>query len=113
LPAAAKRAADVLSAAEGVEGVSDIFDAFLERKEGPRLLAAALAGRARGLSPGLPADVAKVGVRAARTSARDTSGLVEALAGAGGLTFGPRSLTPGEMRQMVADVARHGDPARG
>src|SRR5262249_42743375 len=36
-----------------------------------------------------------------------------ALTKAGSLTAGVRKLTPQEMRQMVEDVAKHGDPARG
>jgi putative heme-binding domain-containing protein len=107
LGAAARRAPGVLSASRGGEGAAEVFDAFLERKKGPELLAAALDGRK------LPADVAKVGVRAVRTSGRDSPALLEVLTKAGGLTFGARTLGPREMRQMVADVARLGDPARG
>src|SRR5262249_16573372 len=61
----------------------------------------------------LPADVAKVGVRAVRTSGREAPALLETLTRGGGLTFGARTLSAREMRQMVADVARLGDPARG
>jgi putative heme-binding domain-containing protein len=107
LGAASRRARGVLSASPGGEGAAEVFEAFLERKKGPELLAAALAGRK------LPADVAKVGVRAVRTSGRDAPALLEVLTKAGGLTFGARTLSPREMRQMVADVARRGDPARG
>jgi putative heme-binding domain-containing protein len=57
--------------------------------------------------------VAKVGLRAARTSAREAPALVEAFTKAGGLSSGPRQLGDAEMRQAVADVARLGDPVRG
>ncbi len=105
--AAAGRTADVLSALPGGEEAVGVFEAFLQRKGGAALLAAALRPAK------LPADVAKVGVRTVRTSGRPDGGLVEALTKAGGLTFGARTLTPKEMQAMVADVARLGDPARG
>src|SRR5205823_6170536 len=60
--AASRHALDVLSAAPGGEGAAEVFDAFLQQKKGPDLLASALAGRK------LPADVARVGVRTVRTS---------------------------------------------
>jgi putative heme-binding domain-containing protein len=107
LPGAAKRAVGVLAAAKGGEGAAEVFDAFLQRKNGAAELAKAVAGKK------LPADVAKVGVRTVRTSGRETGGLLDALTKAGGLTFGARKLSPAELRAMVADVARLGDAARG
>jgi putative heme-binding domain-containing protein len=47
------------------------------------------------------------------TSGREAPALLEALTRGGGLTFGARTLGAKEMRQMVGDVARLGDPARG
>src|SRR5207253_1644389 len=61
----------------------------------------------------LPPDVARVGVRTVRISGRETPGLVEALNAAGGLTPGARKLSEKELKDLVADVARLGDPARG
>ncbi len=61
----------------------------------------------------LSADVAKVGVRTVRGTSKDAAGLVEALTKAGGLKGGPLVLSTAEMKQMIADVTRHGDPARG
>ncbi|HEV3260855.1 MAG TPA: PVC-type heme-binding CxxCH protein [Gemmataceae bacterium] len=107
LQAAATRAADVLVADQAAGDATSIFDAFLHRKNGAALLAAALTKRK------LHPDVAKIGVRAVRTSVRQAPALVEALSKAGNLTTGPRVLSPKEMRQMVADVARHGNAARG
>jgi putative heme-binding domain-containing protein len=107
LPAAAKHAVDVLSVSQGGENAPDIFEAFLQRKNGAALLATALTGRK------LPPDVAKVGVRTVRISGRDAPALLEALSKAGGLTFGARTLTPKEMQEMVRDVTRLGDAARG
>jgi putative heme-binding domain-containing protein len=98
---------DILSAAKGGEGASEVFSAFLERKNGSALLAKALAGKT------LPVDVARVGVRTARISGRESSVLVEALTKAAGLTFGARVLSPKELKEMVADASSKGDAARG
>ena len=84
-----------------------MFNAFLQRKDGPDALARALTGHE------LPADVAKLGVRAVRGTGHDVPVLVEALTRAGHLTTGPRNLGPAEMQALVAEIARRGDPARG
>ena len=55
------------------DGAAEVYDAFLERKNGANLLAAALAGRK------LSADTAKVGVRAVRISGREAPALTAAL----------------------------------
>jgi putative heme-binding domain-containing protein len=107
LDAAARRAVEVL-AAYGPEGdPTEIFTAFLERKIGAAVLAKALADHR------LPADVAKAGVRLVRTSGRESPTLVEALTKAGGLTAGPRTVTPEALQQLVKEVQAHGDAARG
>jgi putative heme-binding domain-containing protein len=107
LDAAASRAADVLSLAPDGAGAAEVFDAFLHLKNGPVALANGLSGRK------LSSDVAKIGVRAVRASVRDAPELIDALTKAGNLTAGVRKLTPDEMKQMIADVAKLGDPARG
>ena len=107
LEAAAKAAPDVLASIPDGEGAADIYNAFLERKNGASLLAAALEGKQ------LPADTAKVGVRAVRISGREASALTAALTKAGGLKFGAKALTEAEMKAMVADVQKSGDAARG
>jgi putative heme-binding domain-containing protein len=61
----------------------------------------------------LAADVAKVGVRSVRTSAREAPALVEALTKAGNLGTGPRQLSAAEMKQLVEAVGKNGDPVRG
>src|SRR5262249_5687701 len=86
---------------------AEIFSAFLQQKNGAAVLARALAD-----TP-LPPDAAKVGIRAVRASGRAYPELVQALTKAGKLTTGPRTLSPAEMQQLVADVARHGDATRG
>jgi putative heme-binding domain-containing protein len=105
--AAAARASGVLSSLSNSEEAIPIFEAFLQRKGGASLLAAALRDQK------LPSDVAKIGVRTARTSGRPDGGLVEALTKAGGLTASARTLSPQDLQALVADVARLGDPARG
>ncbi len=54
-----------------------------------------------------------MGVRAVRISGREAPELVQALTKAGGLKFGARTVSEAEMKQMVADVLKHGDAARG
>jgi putative heme-binding domain-containing protein len=105
--AAARRTVDVLGATTAADEQREIFDAFLQRKDGAALLAKALEGHK------LAADTAKVGVRTARASGRDVTALTDALAKAGNLTFGAKELTPGEMARTVADVGKLGDAARG
>ncbi|HTU89578.1 MAG TPA: PVC-type heme-binding CxxCH protein, partial [Gemmataceae bacterium] len=105
--AAADRAPAVLASLRNSDEAAALFEAFLQRKGGAALLAAALRHRK------LPADIARIGVRAVRSSGRPDAGLAEALTKAGKLTFGARSLSPKELQTMVADVAQRGDPKRG
>jgi putative heme-binding domain-containing protein len=105
--AAARRAVEVLAALQADTDPTPVYAAFVQRKNGGAVLAKALADKK------LSADVAKLGIRAVRATGRDDPALVEALTKAGGLTAGLRVLGPEEMKQMVADVARLGDPARG
>ncbi len=104
---AAGRAGAVLSSLRNGEEAVGLFEAFLQRKGGATLLAAALRDQK------LPNDIARIGVRTVRTAGRPDEGLVEALTKAGSLTFGARTLSPKELQAMVADVARLGNPARG
>jgi putative heme-binding domain-containing protein len=105
--AAGTRACEVLAAHKDGADPTPIFAAFIQRKGGVAALTAALANFK------LPEDVAKIGVRSVRGTSKDAAALVEALTKAGGLTTGPRVLSDEEMKQMIADVAKHGDPARG
>ncbi len=106
-PAAAASAAAELLADEKSEGVADVFDAFVARKGGGAALAKALAEKK------LPADVARIGVRALRATGREDAALLEALTKAGGLTAPKRTLTADELKALVAEVNDKGDPARG
>jgi putative heme-binding domain-containing protein len=105
--AAAKHTVTVLSLPQESAVTAEVFEAFLQRKDGAAQLIGALAERK------LPQDVAKVGVRTVRTSGRDAPELVEALTKAGNLTAGARRLTGDELKQMIADITKQGDPARG
>jgi putative heme-binding domain-containing protein len=101
------RAAAVLSQLRNESEAAGIFEAFLQRKGGAAVLAASLRDQK------LPADIARIGLRAVRSTGRPDEGLSEILTKAGNLTFGARLVSPKEMEAMVADVARLGDPARG
>jgi putative heme-binding domain-containing protein len=103
---AAPRAVELL-AGNPTEDVADVFTAFVQRKNGPELLAKALADNK------LPADVARIGIRAVRASGREHLALVAALIKAGGLTNVNHTLTADQMDQMVTDVRKQGDPAKG
>jgi putative heme-binding domain-containing protein len=104
---AAQLAPDVLIAHDKADDPAEVFGSFLERRNGAAALARALAGKS------LSADVAKVGVRQARSASGQAPALVEALTKAGHLGGSPRPLTEPEMKQLVADVLKSGDPARG
>ncbi|MFM7152470.1 MAG: PVC-type heme-binding CxxCH protein [Gemmataceae bacterium] len=107
LEAAGERTAGVLQASKDGTGAGDVVAAFLQRKGGATLLARKLQG-AR-----IPADAAKVGVRAVRTSGRPSPELVEALTQAGGLKSSGKSMSSEERNRLLDDVARVGDAARG
>ncbi len=82
---AAPRAVEVL-AAHPDNDPTDLIAAFVQRKGGPDLLAKALADKK------LPADAARIALRAVRASGRDYPVLLAALTKAGGLT--KISITP-------------------
>jgi len=105
--AAAPRAAEFLSSATASDDLTDVFAAFVQRKGGPAELAKALAGKK------LPADVARLGLRAAQATGQADPQLVAALTKAGGLTAAKRVLSGKDLDQFLNDVAKRGDPARG
>ena len=107
LSAAAKLAPRVLAGSADATGAAEVFLAFLQRKGGADLLSKALQGQK------LPADVARIGVRTVRGLPRPAPGLVETLNQAGGLNVSRRELSAEEVRSLLADVSRQGDPARG
>ncbi len=107
VPAAAKQAIVLVgydsSGAEAATAIASLLD----RKGGAAALAQELAGQK------LPADAAKLAIRAVRSAAREEPALVAALTTAGGIQTGPRALSPGELNDLVAEVAAKGDAARG
>jgi putative heme-binding domain-containing protein len=110
---AAQTAAQVLPAVDAESlrqedfDLAALFQAFLQRRGG----AAALAQALRDVR--LHADVAKVGLRLARSSAQPHDALVAALTTAGGITTGPKELSPEQMQRLIEQVQRQGDAARG
>jgi putative heme-binding domain-containing protein len=105
--AAAKRAIQVLADTPDGDDPTDLFNAFVERKNG-------IAGLTKALTDHkLPADVARLGLRTVRASGRDQPELIAALTMAGGLTGERRLLSTEEKKQLLTDVFKQGDPARG
>jgi putative heme-binding domain-containing protein len=107
LSRAARQTVSVLAEAPPGLDPQPLFAALLSRREGPGMLAQALRGRV------LPADIAKVGLRAARASGQPHEELIAALTAAGKISTGPRVLTPAELQTLALAVAQQGDPARG
>lgn len=100
-------AATLLADCDRDANVTGLLRRFLEWKEGPKFLAAALADHT------INSDVAKIGVRLAQTSGREQSELINALTKAGALNSGVITLSPDEMQQMVREVSERGDAKRG
>ena len=88
------------------EAGTRIVDAFIARKDGPSILAAALKDQK------IPAAVASAGIQKASSAGGDTKALVEALTIAGGLQP-VMALSPDQLSAMMAEVKASGDPARG
>jgi putative heme-binding domain-containing protein len=107
LPTAAGWAADLLTTTDGTADFSELFAAFLSRKGGSAALAKALDGNK--LNP----DVAKLGLKAIRSSVQDAKPLSDALTKAGGLTAARTDFTPAEVKAYVDEVLSKGDAARG
>ncbi|MFT5108505.1 MAG: putative heme-binding domain-containing protein, partial [Pseudoalteromonas tetraodonis] len=106
---AATRSVELLTAATpGLAGdTTDIFDAFLGLKNGPKSLAQALGGKR------VVPEVALLGVQRASASAGDTKPLIEALTKAGRLDPISQVLDEKAMAEMMVEVAEKGDAARG
>jgi putative heme-binding domain-containing protein len=104
---ASQRAIQRLSQTTDSAGVEGLLARFLQLRTGPAALTAALAGKR------LPSDVAKVAIRAVRASGRPEDKLVEALTSAGHLASASGELSPEQMKELLADVARLGDAKRG
>ncbi len=84
-----------------------IVPAILDRSGGAAALADAVSGQH------LPADAAKLAVRAVRSAAREEPALVATLSTAGGITSPKRTFSAAELKAFLSDVATQGDPERG
>jgi putative heme-binding domain-containing protein len=108
LPSATARAAEILSRpADSRRKLVPLLQAFLDRQGGSEMLAKALAGRS------VPADSAKLALRAVYTLGRSDQALVDSLSRAAGIAELSKPLSPMELGDMVSEVAAKGDPARG
>lgn len=100
-------AIDVLRSTAGKADPAPIFRAFLEQKDGPAVLTAALTDQP------IPEDIAKIGIRILRRGLREETELLNALQKSGNIQTGIRALTSEEMLSMVADVSKIGNAQRG
>ncbi|MDA0658767.1 MAG: c-type cytochrome [Planctomycetota bacterium] len=89
------------------EDPTELLQAFLQRKDGPERLAAALRDHR------LPSDTAKRLLRALYAVGRSDSGLVDVLSQSAGMSRDESPPTPAQIAQVVADVTAQGDPSRG
>ncbi len=106
-PRAATLTAAFLADAQSDEALADLFTAFAIRKGGASLLAKELAGKK------VPADVAKIGVKAARASGQPADDLIAALTKAGDLGAARKPPTDAEVKALAADAMKTGSAARG
>jgi putative heme-binding domain-containing protein len=104
---AAERAVALLIEMPATDNPTDLFEAFLSRRGGAAALAKAIDGKK--LNP----DMAKLGLKAVRSSVQDAKPLTEALTKAGGLTAPRTDYTPAEIKAYVEEVMTRGDAARG
>jgi putative heme-binding domain-containing protein len=102
----AKLAIDLLSSSRGANPTR-LIQTLVQHKQGPGALAVALKGRT------LPADAAKLAVRAIDSSGRKLDALKSVISAAGSITTGAKKLSPEEMAAFVADVRNKGDRVRG
>jgi putative heme-binding domain-containing protein len=109
--AAARRAVAWLgeapAAGRAEAAVEVVVGRLAQVQAGPAALTAALAGKT------LPRDVAKVAIRATRSSGREYPTLIEALGRAGSLQQPPQPLTPEQTAALAARALRQSDPERG
>lgn len=102
----AKLAVDLLASSSG-SNPTRLIQTLVQDKLGPGALAAALKDRT------LPADAAKLAVRAIDSSGRKLDALKSAISAAGSITSGAKILSADEMAAFVSDVRNKGDRTRG
>ena len=105
--AGAAKAAALLERAKPADDHTEVFQVFLNQKGGAAALAKSLEGKK--LNP----DVAKLGLKAVRSSVQDAKPLSDALTKAGGLTAARADYSPAEIKAYVDEVLTKGDAARG
>jgi hypothetical protein len=106
LPEAARHGAAVLARLSHEDDPVPLLGAFLDRKEGPGVLAAALAKEE------LPADAAKRVLRAMYGVGRGDAALSDVLSKAAGVAIDPPPPTQDEVARLALEVMEKGDPAR-
>jgi putative heme-binding domain-containing protein len=89
------------------ESIEAVVGRFAQLQGGPPALAAALAGKT------LPRDVAKVAIRATRSSGREYPKLIEALGKTANLQESDAPLTPEQTAALAARALGQGDAERG
>lgn len=105
--ASAERAVAVLRDARPGEDLAPLLSAFLHHQGGAEKLAAAITPQT------LPADPAKLALRALYALGRTDASLVAALSNAAGLDTEVKPLDKTQLDQLMADVAARGNPERG
>lgn len=104
---AAQLTAEMLVTMVSGDDPAGVVEQLLNRKSGPAELATALAGKKLNL------DVAKLVLRAVRSSGQPDPTLVAAIQSSGGLSTAGWKLTPELLAELVTEVAANGDPHRG
>ncbi|MBX3442342.1 MAG: c-type cytochrome [Planctomyces sp.] len=98
---------ELAAGSAGAAALTRVTQAFLQRKDGPQQLAAALSGQS------ISADRAKAALRVVASSGQAQDELTAAIRAAAQLDDQPQKLTEDQVRQLLADVSEHGDAARG
>ena len=104
---AADPAAELIEHADRDQDFVPLMSAFLNRKGAAEILAAKLSGRT------IPADHAKLALRAIYALGHADVSLVTTLSKAAGIESDTRAPSSEEMARLVAEVNAKGDPARG
>ena len=105
-PTAAAIAVELFAEKDATE-LDPVFAAFVARKGGSEILTKALADKT------LSADVAKTGIRIAKSNGQGDANLIATLTKAGKLADTKREFTKPELDALLNDVKAKGDPARG
>ena len=100
-------ALDLMQDPDDADQLEALFQEFLRR----RAIVDQVTRRLSGLT--ISPDVAVIGMRAVNSSGQQLPEFAAALQQAGGITTGPKKLTPEQMQALVADVEAHGNPAAG